>query len=196
MGARCCSYWRSRAPLLYVLTTAFWPQTQQHKAGVRRNSKIAVSARFQIWHPANTRDGVARQDINTLPLCYIDHCIMVNTPWKRVPVLTTVRSLRLSTRRLSLSSTRRALVTSRVRTSVTCSVPWARTPPRPRSPSSPATPRRRVRILHAPRLCADACPSLGALAVDFQTFLQILNRPNGFKPAGTPGTSNHARRCG
>lgn len=26
-------------------------------------------------------------------------------------------------------------------------------------------------------------------AVDYKTFLTILNRPDGFKPAGTPGTS-------
>lgn len=25
------------------------------------------------------------------------------------------------------------------------------------------------------------------LAVDYQTFVNILHRPNGFKPAGTPG---------
>ena len=25
-------------------------------------------------------------------------------------------------------------------------------------------------------------------AVDYKTFLTILNRPDGFKPAGTPGT--------
>lgn len=28
--------------------------------------------------------------------------------------------------------------------------------------------------------------------VDFQSFLNILHRPNGFKPAGTPGASNAA----
>ncbi len=29
---------------------------------------------------------------------------------------------------------------------------------------------------------------LFADAVDYKTFLTILNRPDGFKPAGTPGT--------
>ncbi len=31
-------------------------------------------------------------------------------------------------------------------------------------------------------------------AVDYKTFLTILNRPDGFKPAGTPGTSLLKRR--
>ena len=30
-------------------------------------------------------------------------------------------------------------------------------------------------------------------AVDYKTFLTILNRPDGFKPAGTPGTCRHLR---
>ena len=41
-------------------------------------------------------------------------------------------------------------------------------------------------------LCSHHCADTRA-AVDFPTFLQILNRPNGFKPAGTPGVCGCAR---
>jgi hypothetical protein len=33
--------------------------------------------------------------------------------------------------------------------------------------------------------------TLSLHAVDYQTFVNILHRPNGFKPAGTPGESEH-----
>jgi len=58
---------------------------------------------------------------------------------------------------------------------VICCVRWARILRRRRSPSSRPAPRARVRA------------EWRSQAVDYATFTKILNRPNGFKPAGTPG---------
>jgi hypothetical protein len=37
---------------------------------------------------------------------------------------------------------------------------------------------------------ADSTNLTNMLLVDYKTFLTILNRPDGFKPAGTPGWFN------
>ena len=46
-------------------------------------------------------------------------------------------------------------------------------------------------VASAPRegksVLASSSPHLTFFAVDYKTFLTILNRPDGFKPAGTPG---------
>ncbi|KAL4080042.1 hypothetical protein V8B97DRAFT_683920 [Scleroderma yunnanense] len=88
-----------------------------------------------------------------------------------------------NTKRHLRSSTRREQAQSRGRCWAICSVHWGRILHRQRCQNSSQGHHARVSntALHSHTASRRAL-------VDYKTFLTILNRPDGFKPAGTPGT--------